>query len=164
MTTVWTNQSTSGLLQPKVSPKEAPAVTTIQAEALQIQASVPSSVSESVRIADKDFDKYITVEKLSQPMESKLTEMYSGYKVVLNSDYPRMLTLKSASVSNAVAGNVAAKVVRDNPWKGLLWLFVPYGVPQKSDRGLRYNLAEKQSAEEKRNDLIPQAAQCLIQG
>lgn len=114
-----------------LSSKQEPVQTPVSEASSVIQGTVTAAPSDAAKptllvVGDKDFDKYITVDKLTQPMSSKLTEMYSGYKIIVKSEYPRTLQLQNATITNAVTGSVASKVVRDNPWKGLLWIFVPY--------------------------------------
>jgi hypothetical protein len=71
----------------------------------------------------------ITISKSPIVLSSKLSEKYSGYKVVINDDYPGTLSFTNATLMNGVPGSVAAdKVHVSKAWELTGLLLFPIGI------------------------------------
>jgi hypothetical protein len=143
-----------GLWPPEGAPQEKASIvepiaqvsepTTAQ-EAPEVKAAIKKAFS------NVEFERFITVDKQIQPLTSKLSKMYTAYKVTITSDYPGTLAIKNANINNGVPGTVAAKVVRKSPWGGMGWALIPYvgiiaGPAVSINRGVKNGRANKEAA------------------
>lgn len=128
-----------GLLPPKLPSEAATSVTTEQTapnpSATQPAASLAATIVQPPVLSETDAQGLIQVITAPIPLNSRLQRTYQGYRMTVQSDYPGLLHVQSASINNGQNGTLAFETVRSSMTPVYMTLlmglagFVLIGVP-----------------------------------
>lgn len=100
-----------GLLPPKVQP--SPVTTSIPATpTTEPAAPLTATVVQQPTLTESDAQNLIQVITSPIPLASRLQRTYQGYRLTVQSDYPDILHVQSASINNGQNGTMAFETVR----------------------------------------------------
>jgi hypothetical protein len=107
-----------GLLPPKVSAETMPSAVTGQTTpnppTAQPAAPLSAMVIQQPVLGETDAQGLIQVITSPIPFESRLQRTYQGYRITVQSDYPGILHVQSASINNGQNGTMAFETVRSS--------------------------------------------------
>jgi hypothetical protein len=107
-----------GLLPPKLPSETAIPVTAEQTApnlpVAQPAAPLSAMVIQQPFLSETDAQGLIQVITSPIPFESRLQRTYQGYRITVQSDYPGILHVQSASINNGQNGTMAFETVRSS--------------------------------------------------